>query len=562
LLPQYTLDLGPDVEVCAGETASLNASGNFDSYVWTPAAYLSCSNCPNPQLTAEVDTSFILVAGTNSGCYSVDTISVNFLDTQLVYFDTSVCAGSFVVYNGQQLPPGSVTPFVFAGANGCDSTVVVQVAEAGGQGSFEQVDTAACAGSSIVYDGQAVLAGDSLFLNYTNVAGCDSVILVVVQALGADTTEESVQICQGDSIFIHGGWVFDEGDYAAVFPDVHGCDSTHVVHLSFFDPIQLGVNVQGSCPDQDNGSIEVTVFGGTAPFTYVWSNGSTGAKISDLPPGSYTVTVTDANGCQSVLTVSFEEYPLISYDYAWGDVSCHGEGDGWISIQSPDAGLTYSLNGGPFQSDTLFEGLSGGEYALTIQDANGCVYEENLSLSEPPPIVVSLPAEVSIDLGESTILNGEVFGQDTLIYTWTPVDGLDCPYCPEVVAQPLETTTYQLVVTDLNGCTATAYTLVQVNTNYSVFIPTAFSPNGDGLNDVFLLFGSTAVEEVLLFRIFDRWGDFVYEAYNFAPNMPEFGWDGTYRGKAADPGIYTYFASVRFVDGTEQVFKGQVHLVR
>ena len=562
LLPQYTLDLGPDVEVCAGETVSLNASGNFDSYVWTPAAYLSCSNCPNPQLTAEVDTSFILVAGTNSGCYSVDTISVSFLDTQLVYFDTSVCAGSFVVYNGQQLPPGSVTPFVFAGANGCDSTVVVQVAEAGGQGSFEQVDTAACAGSSIVYDGQAVLAGDSLFLNYTNVAGCDSVILVVVQALGADTTEESVQICQGDSIFIHGGWVFDEGDYAAVFPDVHGCDSTHVVHLSFFDPIQLGVNVQGSCPDQDNGSIEVTVFGGTAPFTYVWSNGSTGAKISDLPPGSYTVTVTDANGCQSVLTASFEEYPLISYDYAWGDVSCHGEGDGWISIQSPDAGLTYSLNGGPFQSDTLFEGLSGGEYALTIQDANGCVYEENLSLSEPPPIVVSLPAEVSIDLGESTILNGEVFGQDTLIYVWTPAGGLDCPYCPEVVAQPLETTTYQLVVTDLNGCTATAYTLVQVNTNYSVFIPTAFSPNGDGLNDVFLLFGSTAVEEVLLFRIFDRWGDFVYEAYNFAPNMPEFGWDGTYRGKAADPGIYTYFASVRFVDGTEQVFKGQVHLVR
>ena len=564
LLPQLTLDLGPDIFACQGETVSFAAEGGFDLYEWIPAGGLSCSDCPNPTLMTQQDTGFILVAHTLEGCYSTDTIFVEFLDTQLVYLDTSVCEGSFVVYEGELLPPGSVTPFVFTGANGCDSTVIVQVTADVGQGSFEQIDTSVCMGSSLFYQGQEVMAGDSLTLSYTNTSGCDSVVLIVVNAIGIDTTEEYVQICQGDSVFFSDYWVFEEGTYSEVFTSsTTGCDSVHLLHLSFFDPIQLGVNVQASCPGQDNGSVEVEVYGGDPPFSFFWSNGLSGAKITDLPPGNYEVTVTDVHACQSVLGVAFEDYPAISYDFSWDDVSCFGAADGWIAFQTPDEGLMYSLNGGPFQSDTLFSGLDGGDYELLIQDANGCFYEEFVALNEPPAVVVSLPEEIDISLGESVVLNGEVLGQpDTVLYSWVPPLWIDCFYCPSVVVQPLETMTYELSVTTADGCVETASTLIRVSKEYPVYIPTAFSPNGDGLNDKFFVFAGPAVSEIKMFRIFDRWGDLIYEAAGFPPNAPEYGWDGTYRSKPLGAGLYTYYVFVEFIDGSDQIYRGGVHLVR
>ncbi len=564
LLPQLTLDLGPDVFACQGETVSFFAEGDFDLYEWIPAEGLSCSDCPNPSLTIQQDTSFILVAHTLDGCYGTDTISVTFLDTQLVYLDTSACEGSFVVYAGQQLPPGSTTPFVFTGSNGCDSTVVVQVTQSVDQGSFEQIDTAVCMGTSLLYQGQEVMAGDSLILSYVNTAGCDSIVLVVVDAINIDTTEEYVQICQGDSVFVGDYWFFEEGIYSQVYTStITACDSVHLLHLSFFDPIQLGVDVQASCPEQDNGSVEVEVYGGDPPFSFFWSNGQSGAKISDLPPGTYSVTVTDANGCSSVLSATFEEYPPIAYDYDWNDVSCHAAADGWIAIQTEDEGLMYSLNGGDFRSNTLFEGLDGGEYTLLIRDANGCLYEEFISLDEPPAVLVSLPAEIDLALGESVSLNGEVLGQvDTVFYSWMPQSWIDCFDCPEVLVQPLETTTYVLTVTTPDGCTETASTLIRVSQEYPVYIPNAFSPNGDGLNDSFFVFAGPAVSEVKMFRIFDRWGDLLYEASGFPPNDPKYGWDGFYRGRNVGVGFYTYYVVVEFIDGSEQIYRGGVHLVR
>ncbi len=562
LLPSYTLDLGPDIVACPGETVSFSATGSFDAYEWIPALNLSCNNCPNPTLTTQTDTTFILVAHTSDGCYSTDTISVTFLDTQLVYLDTAICENAFFVYQGQQLPPGSITPFTFTGANGCDSTVIIQVETNIGQSTFEQIDSMACEGSSVIYQGEEVTAGDSLYLIYQTTEGCDSVILFVLHALDTDTTEEEVQICRGDSLFLNGSWVFEEGDYFHTLPGSNGCDSTHITHLRFFEDMQLGVSVQASCPGQDDGSIEITASGGAAPYTYLWSTGDSGAKISNLPPGIYTVTVTDANACQSVLTASFEAFPPISYDYSWSDVSCHGAADGQISIQSPDTGLSYSLNGSTFQTDTAFTNLNGGDYTLIIQDANGCLYEEEISLSEPPPIVASLPAEIAINLGEGITLDGTVPNSDTALYSWTPPLWIDCLFCPIVHVQPLETTTYQLIVADLNGCVDSAKVLITVNKNFAVYLPNAFSPNGDGINDQFVVYANQTVAQIRLLRIFDRWGNFIYEAGNFPPNDPQYGWDGTFRGQALNPGLYTFFIIVDFVDGSEQAFKGEVHLVR
>ncbi|MDV7392066.1 hypothetical protein RZS08_11950, partial [Arthrospira platensis SPKY1] len=155
---------------------------------------------------------YVVVAGNASGCYSVDTVTVSVLDTVLVHIDTAVCDGATVVYNGQTLLPGTVTPFVFEGANGCDSTVIVEVISSG-FGSMQTIDTALCAGETLVWNGQSIPAGGSFTFNYTGANGCDSVIVVNVEALPQYDFSDNLSLCEGDSVFIFGEWVQAAGTY-------------------------------------------------------------------------------------------------------------------------------------------------------------------------------------------------------------------------------------------------------------------------------------------------------------------------------------------------------------
>ena len=95
-----------------------------------------------------------------------------------------------------------------------------------------------------------------------------------------------------------------------------------------------------------------------------------------------------------------------------------------------------------------------------------------------------------------------------------------------------------------------------------VYIPNAFSPNGDGINDEIMIFANPGVELVEEFLIFDRWGELVFENTNFLPNDADQGWDGKLKGEKMSPAVFTWFAKVRYLDGEKQMFKGDVVLVR
>ena len=104
---------------------------------------------------------------------------------------------------------------------------------------------------------------------------------------------------------------------------------------------------------------------------------------------------------------------------------------------------------------------------------------------------------------------------------------------------------------------------IYVDRNVPVYIPNAFSPNGDNINDKFTVFGDAEIiEEVQKFRIFDRWGELVYEDENFPPNDLDFGWDGSFNGKIMNPAVFVYFAEVRFLDGSVKQLKGDVTLTK
>ena len=202
-----------------------------------------------------------------------------------------------------------------------------------------------------------------------------------------------------------------------------------------------------------------------------------------------------------------------------------------------------------------------GEYVGVFPRFGGCDSTHQISLKATSNLLLQLPAGLAIDLGDSIRLNPVTNGLN-LAWQWSPPDGLSCDDCPRPWARPFESKLYTLVVTDENGCKASDEMRLTVLLNRQVFIPNAFSPNGDGINDVFLIFAGGNVARVKSFQIFDRWGEKIFENFNFPPNDPAHGWDGFFKGKIMDPAVFVYKAEVEYVDGEVEIFYGDAALVR
>ena len=152
---------------------------------------------------------------------------------------------------------------------------------------------------------------------------------------------------------------------------------------------------------------------------------------------------------------------------------------------------------------------------------------------------------------------------DTII--WTPTTGLSCTDCLNPRIDSLyQTTQYSVTVINQNGCRATDQIMVHLKKTREIYIPNAFSPqNLDGFNDVFMIYaGNGKVRQINTFRIYDRWGEIVFEAYNFQPNDPGNGWNGRLRGEFLNPSVFVYLAEIEFVDDVVELYKGDVTLIR
>ncbi len=127
---------------------------------------------------------------------------------------------------------------------------------------------------------------------------------------------------------------------------------------------------------------------------------------------------------------------------------------------------------------------------------------------------------------------------------------------------PLETTTYSVVVTDEDGCTSTDEITIVVEKDRPVYIPNSFSPNGDGINDYFTIFGGRSVQRINTLRIYNRWGAELFRKDGLVPNDELDGWNGEYKNKPMNTGVYIYYAEIVFVDGKVEIYPGSITLLR
>jgi gliding motility-associated-like protein len=287
-------------------------------------------------------------------------------------------------------------------------------------------------------------------------------------------------------------------------------------------------------------------------------------------PGNYQLIVQNAvNGCADTAQVWVAENPntLAGAEVSAVNPICYEDENGQIQVLSVTGGTgpyLYSLNGSPLSMQPQYTGLGSGNYELVIQDVEGCEYETMVLLEEGSLPQLQLGEDQEIRLGDEVFLNALTNlrdGEWTSI-EWAPQDSAACDQCLSWIDQPERTIQYFATITDTAGCTATDNLLVRVIRDYQVYIPNAFTPNGDGSNDFFLIFAGSDVVEIENFEIYSRWGEQVFQMQEFPPNDPRYGWNGVFRGQPMNIGHFTYFAQIRFVDGEVRLFKGGVNLVR
>ena len=343
--------------------------------------------------------------------------------------------------------------------------------------------------------------------------------------------------------------------------DADGTDDTVVV-VEVLPPPPITATATPSDVICNGDQVILTAAGGV---TYTWDGGVTnGVPFSPTATTTYTVTGEDANGCTADVSVTVtvvDCVPLIA-GFEFPDPTCVGQ---CITITDTTSGVPttwlWDFGGGATPNTSTEQNPevcfdSDGEFdiQLTVEDAAGQISSTTNTITVFTSPKVTAERDTTIDLGGAA----ELIANDTiddLSYWWTPDYYVDCPTCPVTYASPQFDTVYTITVTDTNGCQATDMVSVKVNFIEGIGVPTAFSPNGDGNNDVLYVKGVGITK--MNFKVYNKYGEKVFETQE-----QRIGWDGTYLGRNENPGVFVWVLEYSFVNGSGGIQKGNTTLVR
>jgi gliding motility-associated-like protein len=296
------------------------------------------------------------------------------------------------------------------------------------------------------------------------------------------------------------------------------------------------------------GSTVLTVGGGVS---YLWSTGATTTSITVSPTSSTIYGVTVSNGkCSKYTTYTVYLKPKIAGTITAASVCLNAT----VHLTATGGG-TYLWSTGATTSSISVLATSKNDtaYSVIINNSGGSCLILDTSITIYPLPVDSICCTDTIYAGNSVTLYASGGGYG---YYWVPSTGLSCDTCPDPVASPTSTTTYTLVTTSSNGCTSTGSLTVDIDLPCKdFFVPNVFSPNGDGINDTYLI--KAEFMSYYEIWIYNRWGKLVFNSTN--PADP---WDGNINGKNAAAGVYYYILKATCIDG--QYFKkdGYLQLIR
>ncbi len=557
LYQPFIASAGNDVEICTGSSTTLQASGST-VYNWSPSTNLSDPDIANPVATPTATTTYTVTVSDGVCNTLTDQIivTVNPLPIATAGNDTSICindnaqlqAGGGIEYswspNTDITNPNSATPVVNPTVQ---TTYTVTV---------------------------------------TDVNGCENMddIVISIFQLPIVTAGDDVAICINDSVQLsgNGGVVYNWSPqntvdnfisqnpiasptitttYTLTATDANTCSNT--------DQVVVTVN---PLPNADAGNNQticsqtaayLTATGGVqyswSPVGVIGNPTQQGTIAYPLTPQYFYVLVTDFNGCKKTDSVYINI--LFPFDVEFPTDTCICLGSSMVltindtsSIQhyynwTPPLGVigatdSASITASPYSDVTYTAIVSDGQCYADTGEINLCV--------NPIPTVDAGPNQQML-LGESIQLSADGTGQ----FTWSPDSSLSCVNCQEPSASPLQTIQYTVTIVDTNGCTNNDSMMVYVIcSDQVIYIPNAFTPDGDEVNPEFKIYG-TGIKELIFLRIYNRWGEKVFETADLSK-----GWDGTHRGKLQEPGVYVYYMEAICSTGQTIAKQGNISLLR
>lgn len=293
---------------------------------------------------------------------------------------------------------------------------------------------------------------------------------------------------------------------------------------------------------------------------YLWSDGSTASTLTAQSAGKYWVTAWDS--CGNAQTDTFYVKLLQTVKLKVDSTTCYGTSNGRITILSDTSNMNVWLNNQPTFASAL-GGLPAGSYNVKIQSPYVCGLDTTVYLNEPPQKVIRIavnPAKPEPGK-EVTLTAVPENGYKPVFYQWTPPSQMSCPTCQttKTTLQDKDLHTYSVIAVDSNGCQATDQIEINTGNNrrYTIYVPNIFKPDAED----YTVLGNPNHVKVRFMRIFDRWGELIFEAKDFKPDG-SVSWNGGFRGQPLNTGTFVVVVEAEFIDGTVQRIARDLLLVR
>lgn len=351
------------------------------------------------------------------------------------------------------------------------------------------------------------------------------------------------------------------GTYNLSVTDGAGCSAFYTFILPEPDSITITYAVSSPiCSEHDFADLFFNISGGIPPFMVSWSDGQTGDFLIDIGFGEYEYTITDSNECQRSGTITFANNEIGQTNIQPVPASCEGKADGSIFLNLPPG--TIVKFDGELVNDSIINGLAPGTYELHLLSTGNCESKMPVVITALSSFEVEVPDSLFGYLGNVFEIFPIVIPDGSYEFEWIPSEWVDQPNQQDILAQPMTSGFLKLIVQNSAGCVVSEEIFISLDSRIRVFVPDAFSPNGDGINDIFRPYTGDEVAEILNFDVFDRWGNHLYTLPESISAKADIGWDGKRSDQLMDPGVFVYNLKIRLINGDVYSYSGDFVLMR
>ena len=540
----------------------------------------------NGNVLTEEGTYVDTLASAN-GCDSIITTVLTFSNSMVHESEASICEGDSVLFGNNYYSQAGIYVDTLMAVNGCDSIVSFELSFVAPTTSSQSL--AICQGGSVEVNGNVLTEEGTYVDTLASANGCDSIITTVLTFSNSMVHESEASICEGDSVLFGNNYYSQAGIYVDTLMAVNGCDSIISFELIFTSPIAISQQLSFCEGDsiylngqfyQEEGTVTDTLAstGGcdsivTTLLTYadhyeevfeysICEGDSIWMADQYFSTDTTVIEILQSTmGCDSVLVHELTTKPDLHIATA-DTIICRGERvqllvEGATNVQwSPAAGLSCTDCTDPIASPEFTT-----VYSVTAVNCFGDTIEATalVEVYQLPQVEITL--DESTAMGDSLLLSVWVDDPFANFVVYNLAGEVVCENCTEIYVQKAPTMRYTVVAINEEGCEADDHVLLTYSEDCpdgDLLTANFITPNNDGANDFFEVRYNNAFLDISLVRIFNRWGELVFESRDVVNDK----WDGTFRGRLVNPGVYVFYLEGDCVLGEHYLITGNITVIR